>query len=31
MILFLLLFAAGLYLVWYMIKLVLPAKKEVQS
>ena len=35
MILFLLLFAAGLYLVWWMIKLVLPADnpvdKEVQS
>ncbi|MBA3007286.1 MAG: hypothetical protein KJ900_07420 [Proteobacteria bacterium] len=31
MLLFLLLFAAGLYLVWWMIKLVLPAKKEVQS
>ncbi len=31
MILFLLLFAGGLYLVWWMIKLVLPAKKEVQS
>ncbi|MDD3815956.1 MAG: hypothetical protein PHZ02_15075 [Desulfocapsaceae bacterium] len=31
MILFLLLFAAGLYLVWWMIKLVQPAKKEGQS
>ncbi|MDP3695847.1 MAG: hypothetical protein Q8R42_07020 [Desulfocapsaceae bacterium] len=35
MILFLLIFAAGLYLVWWMIKLVLPADnpvdKEVQS
>ncbi|MDO9041062.1 MAG: hypothetical protein Q7U64_01800 [Desulfocapsaceae bacterium] len=31
MILFLLIFAAGLYLVWWMIKLVLPADKEVRS
>ncbi len=31
LILFLLIFAAGLYLVWWMIKLVLPADKEVQS
>ncbi|MCX5869627.1 MAG: hypothetical protein NTY00_03115 [Deltaproteobacteria bacterium] len=31
LILFLLIFAAGLYLIWWMIKLVLPADKEVQS
>ncbi len=31
MILFLLIFAAGLYLLWWMIKLVLPADKEIQS
>lgn len=31
LILFLLIFIAGLYLVWWMIKLVLPADKEVQS
>jgi hypothetical protein len=31
LILFLLIFAAGLYLIWWMIKLVLPADKEIQS
>ena len=31
LILFLLIFAAGLYLVWWMIKLVMSADKEVQS
>jgi hypothetical protein len=30
-ILFLLIFAAGLYLVWWMIKLVFPADKEISS
>jgi di/tricarboxylate transporter len=31
LILFLLIFAAGLYLVWWMIRLVLPADKEIQA